>query len=377
MNIKLIFYRINIVFVLGLFLINACAKKEISITKNTNRFGRIIGDWRYTPVDLLKNKADEIFIWGDFQTEGSKTDGFIYKLDANLDIVWRYQSGLKKADIINSLAEDEEGNILAAGTQFSDTSSVVNSTSYFAIIDKFGNMKTKYDTVFKNMEILKVLYDAQSNTFILVGDILHFDSIKICKVAVNFSVKSIDLKWNYLFASNKKHISIYDQYYIDALINSENDLVIFYGTYWNQDAYYNRFTPKGNGYITAKEKIVIPEKFSCIESGNNGDVYYTNMSADSLYKIDKNGNIKTTSITDLKVILGISKINDQQYLLSNADGWQIFDENTDSLQTVNLDSSLLRVYDLTRVIRNRNNEYIAFAGYNAYRLNYQGKLITK
>ncbi|MFM9943938.1 MAG: hypothetical protein ACKVQB_01765 [Bacteroidia bacterium] len=181
--------KIYIILSLGLVFLSTCKKEKI-IVKNTDQFAI-----KYDPgngiyiVSAVQSEDNNYYLFGNLTNMTNKSqDGFVMKVDENLNIVWNKTFGGNKYDEFSSLAIDNLGNLMVVGNSSSFGTSVdsnykfPNPRFYMVYIDKDGN--TLWEKTMQANEgpgklnrfnaASKVLFIKKNNTFAITGSTRNF-----------------------------------------------------------------------------------------------------------------------------------------------------------------------------------------------------------
>lgn len=247
---KLYFLLISITF-----LFNAC-KKEAIIAENSDYFGiKYDPGTGIYPVGAVQSVDNAYYVFGNFTNKTNRSqDGFVMKIDGDLNIIWNKTYGGFKNDEFSSLAIDESGNLMVVGSSNSFGTSVdsnykfPNSRFYMVYIDKDG--KTIWEKTFQANEgpgnlnrynaASKVFY-LKNNTFGITGTTKNFknkinNDSNYTKDVFAFGIdKQANIKWekrlyDTISVANKQNE--FEESCYDAVLSDDGNIILLMTHYY-------------------------------------------------------------------------------------------------------------------------------------------------
>lgn len=199
--------KIFLLFIITLFF--TTCKKAIEVHEASTPFGSIYGMGGDQELNgVLKTSDGDYILYGttNIHTHGGN-DGFIMKVNSDLNVMWMKQYGAHRDESFSSLAIDEDGNMLAVGMSNSFGSSIdsnyktPNNLIYLAYISKQGDFIrdtfVQPNPSSKNItsQATKVLF-LPNKTFAVLGTTYSFQT--------NIGSSSYTTSDIYLFGVNKE-----------------------------------------------------------------------------------------------------------------------------------------------------------------------------
>lgn len=400
-------------------LFTTCTKNNI-IADGENKFGTVFGSGGAQTLNgVLKTKENDYILYGttNYQTHGGN-DGYILKVDENFKVIWYKKYGAERDESFNSLAIDDEGNMLAAGVSNSfgpslDTTLEVNSLIYFTYISKEGEMLWEQTTQpnsiqsNRNSTVSTVLY-LPNNTFAIVGSTSNYTQpmgtggfIAYTKDAYMFGVdKQANMIWNgrfYRLPPSLNYAEV-DEDAINAIISESGNIIFqMHGekNALSTSRYYvvnlNKIPVSGptkaiNGQIwrgaemgCIGKRTISPWPFSnkiaMAKTSGDGIVMYDFTNKGLIFS-DNNGNVSKSVLFGKDIYVGeISNEGDKLILTTcgyyigsknpevkiNKPGWMVTDLNGNILEEnqINITGDLNNV-DFEKVFFSNHNEVLAF-----------------